>query len=53
MASRTTPGDYTVEIPSPLTSNVDGLEYYIEAWDNAGNGPARAGSAEAPLPVKI
>src|SRR5260370_23093511 len=45
-------GDYAVEIPAALVS-ADALEYYIEAWDNAGNGPARAGSPESPLPVKV
>jgi hypothetical protein len=45
-------GDYAVEIPAALVS-VDALEYYIEAWDNAGNGPARSGSPEAPHPIKV
>ncbi len=47
-----TPGDYSLEIPAALV-NVDALEYYLEAWDNAGNGPARAGSAESPLALKV
>ena len=46
------PGDYSLEIPAALV-NVDGLEYYLEAWDNAGNGPARAGSSESPLSIKV
>jgi hypothetical protein len=46
------PGEYAVEIPAALVG-VDTLEYYIEVWDNAGNGPARAGSAESPLPIKV
>jgi hypothetical protein len=46
------PGAYAVEIPPALVS-VDALEYYIEAWDNAGNGPTRAGSPESPLAVKV
>src|SRR5260370_62983 len=46
------PGDYTLDVPAALVS-VDALEYYIEAWDNAGNGPARVGSPESPLPVKV
>ncbi len=45
-------GDYALEIPAALV-NVDALEYYLEAWDNAGNGPARVGSPESPLPVKV
>lgn len=53
IASKTgTPGEYSVDIPAALVS-VDALEYYIEAWDNAGNGPARAGSPESPLPIKV
>jgi len=47
-----TPGDYAVDIPAALVS-VDALEYYLEAWDNAGNGPSRAGSPERPFPVKV
>lgn len=46
------PGDYALEIPAALT-NVDGLEYYIEVWDNAGNGPIRYGSADSPVQVKV
>ena len=46
------PGGYSLEIPAAL-AGVDALEYYLEAWDNAGNGPARAGSAESPLPIKL
>ena len=46
------PGDYSLEIPAALV-NVDALEYYLEAWDNAGNGPVRAGSAESPLSIKV
>ena len=52
VASRIVPGDYSADVPAALT-NVDGLEYYIEAWDMAGNGPARAGSADQPFAVRI
>ncbi|MGZ6125733.1 MAG: hypothetical protein ACXWLR_12285, partial [Myxococcales bacterium] len=52
VASKIVPGDYAVEVPAGLT-NVEGLEYYIEAWDMAGNGPARVGSAEAPLLARL
>src|SRR5262249_38800294 len=52
-ASKTgTPGDYTVEIPAQLIS-VESLEYYIEAWDNLGNGPARSGTPENPHQLKV
>jgi len=47
-----TPGDYSVEIPAALVS-VDDLEYYIEVWDNAGNGPVRSGSPDAPHAIKV
>ena len=47
-----TPGEYTIEIPAALIS-VDALEYYIEAWDNVGNGPARYGGPDHPLPIKV
>src|SRR2546428_1737758 len=46
------PGDYSVDAPAALT-NVDALEYYIEAWDIAGNGPSRAGSADQPIVVTL
>lgn len=32
---------------------VGDIEYFVEAYDNQGNGPTRVGSAEAPLPVLI
>ena len=50
--SKIVPGDYSVDVPAALT-NVDALEYYIEAWDIAGNGPARAGSADQPIAVTL
>jgi len=50
--SKIVPGDYSVDVPAALT-NVDALEYYIEAWDIAGNGPSRAGSAEQPIAVSL
>src|SRR5256886_10412882 len=50
--SKIVPGDYSVDVPAALT-NVDALEYYIEAWDIAGNGPSRAGSADQPIVVTL
>jgi hypothetical protein len=50
-ASRSTQGDYSVEVPAALVTA--DLEYYVEAYDNAGNGPARAGSPESPNPLKV
>jgi len=52
IASKIVPGDYAVEIAAALT-HVDALEYYIEAWDMAGNGPARIGSPEQPLALRL
>jgi hypothetical protein len=52
ISSKIVPGDYAVDVPAALT-NVEALEYYIEAWDMAGNGPSRAGSAEQPLFVSV
>src|SRR5258706_67533 len=46
IGSKVSQGDYAVEVDAKLIS-VD-LEYYLECWDNAGNGPARAGSPEQP-----
>jgi hypothetical protein len=51
-ARTATPGDYSLEIPAPLIS-ADNLEYYIEVWDNAGNGPVRSGSPDSPHPIKV
>ncbi|HTO98998.1 MAG TPA: hypothetical protein VMK66_18235 [Myxococcales bacterium] len=51
-ASKIVPGDYSVEVPAALT-NVEVLEYYLEAWDMAGNGPAQVGTADAPLAVPL
>ena len=51
-ASKIVPGEYSAEIPAALVS-VDALEYYIEAWDHAGNGPSRAGAPEKPLPIVV
>src|SRR2546422_7872429 len=50
--SKIVPGDYSVDVSSALT-NVDALEYYIEAWDIAGNGPSRAGSPDQPIVVTL
>jgi hypothetical protein len=44
-------GVYAVDLPTALMST--DLEYYIESYDNLGNGPARAGAPERPLPIKI
>jgi hypothetical protein len=51
-ASKIVPGEFSIDVPAALT-NIDALEYYVEAWDMVGNGPARMGSAGAPLSVVI
>jgi hypothetical protein len=43
--------EYEAKIPAEQV-NTD-IEYYIEAFDSAGNGPARAGSPEEPIRVKV
>ena len=51
LPSKTNPGEWSVEL-SPLLLS-DDLEYYLEAYDWAGNGPARAGTPAAPLPIAV
>src|SRR6266404_52892 len=53
VASKIVPGDYAVDVPAALTKDVDGIEYYVEAWDMAGNGPSRVGSADQPLSARV
>jgi hypothetical protein len=45
-----TGGLFIVRLPDGLQAS--GFDYYIEATDIAGNGPARVGSAEAPIRVE-
>ena len=42
---------YGGEVPARAVT--DGFAYYIEAWDNAENGPARSGAPELPHAVVI
>jgi hypothetical protein len=51
IASKAVQGDYAVEVDAKLIS-VD-LEYYIECYDNAGNGPARVGNPENPFEIAL
>jgi hypothetical protein len=53
VASKIVPGDYAVDVPAALTKDVEGIDYYIEAWDMAGNGPSRVGSADQPLSARV
>jgi hypothetical protein len=53
VASKIVPGDYSVDVPAALTRDVDGIDYYVEAWDMAGNGPSRVGTAEQPLSARV
>jgi hypothetical protein len=51
-ATRGKPGDYQVEL-APALTGVEAIEYYVEVYDNAGNGPVRSGSPETPLTVTL
>jgi hypothetical protein len=42
---------FSGEVPASLTSG--DFDYYIEAFDEDGNGPARVGSPESPLHVAV
>jgi hypothetical protein len=42
---------YGIEVPARVVT--DGFAYYVEAWDNAENGPARSGAPELPHAVII
>src|SRR3954453_2331082 len=42
---------YGVEVPARMVT--DGFAYYLEAYDNADNGPARSGAPELPHAVLI
>ena len=47
-----TGGDaYELSIPGKAVN--DGLAYYLEAFDNAGNGPARSGDPKSPYAVAV
>jgi hypothetical protein len=50
--SKIVPNEYSADVPAALMK-IDGLDYYVEAWDTVGNGPARVGSADAPLTVSV
>jgi hypothetical protein len=43
--------DYTATIPASMTST--DLEYYVEAYDQYGNGPARSGSPNVPYALRL
>jgi len=45
-------GSFVGSIPS-MTVMRPGVEYYIEAWDELGNGPGLKGSLRAPIRVKV
>ncbi len=51
-ASKIVPNEYSADVPAALMK-IDGLDYYVEAWDTVGNGPAHVGSADAPLTVAV
>src|SRR2546428_225577 len=43
--------DYTATIPAAMTTS--DLEYYVEAFDQYGNGPARSGAPNVPYALRI
>lgn len=47
----TGPDTYATDVPAKATT--DGFAYFIEAFDNASNGPARSGAPEAPHSVAM
>jgi hypothetical protein len=44
-------GVYAAAVPPPLRAAAP-LEYFIEVFDNLGNGPSHAGSEDAPLVIQ-
>ena len=46
------PSQFLGSLP-PVAALPPGIEYYVEAWDRAGNGPTRLGSAEKPRFVDV
>jgi hypothetical protein len=46
------PTQFSGSLP-PLAALPPGIEYFVEAWDRAGNGPARLGSADKPRFVEV
>ena len=43
--------EFAAEIPARAVT--DGLAYFVEAYDNAGNGPARSGAPERPNAIAL
>jgi len=43
--------EYAAEVPAKVIT--DGFAYYLEAYDNASNGPARSGAPEVPHSVSV
>src|SRR2546430_8695933 len=43
--------DYTATIPAAMTTS--DLEYYVEAFDQYGNGPARSGAPNVPYALRV
>ena len=46
------PTQFSGSLP-PLAALPPGIEYFVEAWDRAGNGPSRLGTAEKPRFVEV
>lgn len=49
---RTKDGRYIASVPSSVVVR-PGVEYYVEAWDELGNGPGLKGSTRAPIRVTV
>ena len=46
------PTQFSGSLP-PVAALPPGIEYFVEAWDRAGNGPARLGSPDKPRFVEV
>ena len=54
VAVRMTPtGEGVFEARIPASEVQNDIEYFLEAFDNLGNGPARVGSPRAPLRIRL
>jgi tetratricopeptide (TPR) repeat protein len=51
-AEQESDGEFVATIPAPAVVR-PGVEYYLEAWDTLGNGPALKGSAALPIEIEV
>jgi hypothetical protein len=52
MERRGQDGQYVASLPTMVVAH-PGVEYYIAAWDNLGNGPGLKGSTGAPIRIEV